>query len=688
MERIPREFRKHSGVLVPFDKGKIIASVQKALTVEGQSDRALAEDVAQVVAVYLDRELEGVPPTSDRTREAVEQTLVGLGRGKAALAYSRYDRPQRDAEELMEYPQPDVVDDGGRWVQTSQGTLEPWDRGRIVDALVRESKLDPSVARVVATEVEAQITRAGLTTATASLIREMVDATLVKFGLEEYRRLHVRIGQSLFDTEQVVIGAASPEGEISPLQSTLRLGAEIKREFAFTRVYSAEVVRACMSGLIGLDPADGIDLFEEVFLQAALLYGRAPGWDRVMPLSQPMARIPVVTADAIRCCRSRIHWFGMESLRETGESDPNSPEIEKGISTVFRELRLVQEASREVPITFHFDLGCEQTDEEFKRAVQWGVAGLWNAGQDSPARPPITTAIHLRDVEFLSEKNWQLLAEGLNSAGIGAICLETPGSTTLPGLRSLQPELSAEDRADIENPGRASCAIMQTARINVPEVVRRRNRRERGLFDPLFQAVELSVQAHLEKLGFWDRMVSLRNEGALSRLVRDDAAEAILRRSRWAFRVVLEGVSEAVRLSFGEKAPDSDKEIEWIRELLQEVGDFLKEVASRNGISVHLVLEEETTKAILFPEDDSGTVPDSRSRWGLPCDVPLPLMAEIQCEVDGEYLRKFFHGLSKGAGNPLWITFGIAERDCPSCGRMVPSALKICPRCEAELPSQ
>ena len=84
-------------------------------------------------------------------------------------------------------PEPDLfggeTTDMALFVRTSGDEVVTWDRSRIVEALVRETYIDRATAEAISVDVEKTITAAGLRSLTAQLIRELVDAKLVEYGL-------------------------------------------------------------------------------------------------------------------------------------------------------------------------------------------------------------------------------------------------------------------------------------------------------------------------------------------------------------------------------------------------------------------------------------------------------------------------------------------------------------------------
>lgn len=268
---------KRDGKEAPFEQRKIADAIFKAANAIGGEDHDRAASLASGVTIYLAKHLNGATPTVDQVHDAVERVLIEMGHARTALAYVRYrDRRARlrklrsgDVNSILKEldearAQRDALDPAVQrplFVRTSDEQLAGWDRDRIVQALVREARLPDDDARRVAAEVELQVARAGLTTLTAALVRELVDAKLVELGLERFRARHMRLGVPLYDTEQIICtpNQGELEGQQDPSATDIALARRVKREFALSTVHSADVTEAHLRGDIHLHGLSQID---------------------------------------------------------------------------------------------------------------------------------------------------------------------------------------------------------------------------------------------------------------------------------------------------------------------------------------------------------------------------------------------------------------------------------------------
>ncbi|MDD1676073.1 MAG: anaerobic ribonucleoside-triphosphate reductase [Methanomicrobiales archaeon] len=101
-------------------------------------------------------------------------------------------------------------------VRTSDGHIVEWDRERIVQQLLKETKLvetfygkegiDDDRALDISRKVEQHIQRMGLQSLSGPLIREIVNMMLLENGMVEYRNVSTRVGTPVYDAHLIDVG--------------------------------------------------------------------------------------------------------------------------------------------------------------------------------------------------------------------------------------------------------------------------------------------------------------------------------------------------------------------------------------------------------------------------------------------------------------------------------------------------
>ena len=155
----------------------------------------------------------------------------------------------------------DETTDMALFVRTSDEDMSFWNRQRIVDALVRETDVNPATAEKISREVQDQIIASKISVITAPLIRELVNAQLIARGMEKARKMHTRLGVPLYDVDQFILHPNKENANVphGPEATNLTLAENIKKEYALLNVFSQSIGDAHMRGDIHLHDLGFID---------------------------------------------------------------------------------------------------------------------------------------------------------------------------------------------------------------------------------------------------------------------------------------------------------------------------------------------------------------------------------------------------------------------------------------------
>ncbi|NMB79615.1 MAG: anaerobic ribonucleoside-triphosphate reductase [Methanomicrobiales archaeon] len=101
-------------------------------------------------------------------------------------------------------------------VRTTDGHIIEWDRNRIVQQIVKETKLVETFygyvgateeqAQEIAIDVEQRIKNMGLKSLSGPLIREIVNIVLLEKGMIQYRNVSTRVGTPVYDAHLIDVG--------------------------------------------------------------------------------------------------------------------------------------------------------------------------------------------------------------------------------------------------------------------------------------------------------------------------------------------------------------------------------------------------------------------------------------------------------------------------------------------------
>lgn len=82
--------------------------------------------------------------------------------------------------------------------------IAPFNRGHIITSLLKETNISRTAAEKITIEVENQIKDAKINFLTPSIIRELVNAKLISYGLENVRNNYARMGEVVRDVEKKI----------------------------------------------------------------------------------------------------------------------------------------------------------------------------------------------------------------------------------------------------------------------------------------------------------------------------------------------------------------------------------------------------------------------------------------------------------------------------------------------------
>jgi len=113
-------------------------------------------------------------------------------------------------------------------VRTTRGHIVDWDRQRIVNQIITETKLveefyggkgaEEELAQSIALEVENRIKKMQLKSLSGPLIREILNITLLEHDLTKYRNVCTRVGTPVYDAHLIDVGQGFESHDNANLQ--------------------------------------------------------------------------------------------------------------------------------------------------------------------------------------------------------------------------------------------------------------------------------------------------------------------------------------------------------------------------------------------------------------------------------------------------------------------------------------
>lgn len=484
------------------------------------------------------------------------------------------------------------------FVRTSSETISDWNRQRIVDALLRETNIAQEVAEKISREVEEQIISSKISLVTAPLIRELVDAKLIEYGLEEARKKHTRLGVPLYDVDQLILhpnreNANVPHG---PEATNLTLAERIKKEYALLNVFSQEIGDAHMRGDIHLHDLGFIDrpycsgqsleyikkfglnlpnslsmakpakhpevlLAHMVKFAAALQshFAGAIGWDAVNLFFAPYL-IGLSDREIHQLAQMLIYEFSQQAVARGGQA-------------IFTDINLYWEVPKHFEKVMAIGPGGEFTGKtyaeyapEAQRFV-WALFDVYREG-DAVGRPFFfpKPLVHITEKFFQTPGHLDFLAhicEVAAEKGNTYFVFDRGSTAKVSECCRLSFKLEEADLEDAQYPWRMRYCALQNVTLNLPRLAYQSAGSDDQLFNKITQVFNIAVQAHLQKKAFLERLLALGADGPLALLTMDKDGLPYLRLARATYLIGMVGLNEMVQIHLGKQLHESDEALKF-----------------------------------------------------------------------------------------------------------------------------
>ncbi|MEO2117385.1 MAG: anaerobic ribonucleoside-triphosphate reductase, partial [Methanocaldococcus sp.] len=139
-------------------------------------------------------------------------------------------------------------------VRTSEKEFEPFDKNKIVNALIREAGADRETAKRIADEVERELKKLKVKYLTAPMIREIVNAKLIEYGFEDLRHKHTRLGMPVYDITKLIKSGSRENANLmyNPESIHKWVADETMKQYALLAIFPKHIADAHIKGDIHL----------------------------------------------------------------------------------------------------------------------------------------------------------------------------------------------------------------------------------------------------------------------------------------------------------------------------------------------------------------------------------------------------------------------------------------------------
>jgi hypothetical protein len=526
-----RQVREKDGTLSPYRERKVAESIHRALRESGSDDRALADELAGVVSLFLERTHQGeAPPLVADVEDTVERVLQETGNEAAA---QRFRKARREREELRENvvvrgaarltaDALDPVGDGPAAAATSA-----WSRSRLSRSLQESLELPAALAEEVASEVEKKLFGLRLKSLSADLVRHLVECVLFERGIETGARAGERVPISVRSLTDDLF-APRDDGRPSPEAG---IAAAVLEHFALAEIHGAAVVEAHARGFAHVHGLDRPLAVESLDLPWRLaVRDGAEGSRALVDLVRTLARVRPHVAGAIALPDAVPAAGGIDDLLDV-VADAAPIEIGVPLDTPGTAVERIAARVAALPegmlrVRFSGPVSGAASDRAFELMRQNPFAYL-DLEERAPSPRPDGAAVPLAFSLARVTLNLPMLLA--NSSG-------EPGNEALAGLdRGAKAALAAfRERAWVQRKG---------PRSGLPAIVD-------ALGGPGRVAVPASgPEADVEVWGLGHALGLLVGRGLIARGAASETAARILGRVLYALGEEQDGIQLAARIS-------------------------------------------------------------------------------------------------------------------------------------------
>jgi ribonucleoside-triphosphate reductase len=557
--------------------------------------------------------------------------------------------------------QPSDVTDIAVFVRSSDDNLKSWNRQRIVDALLRETRIDADTAEKIGEHVEEFVRQSGIKFVSAPLVRELVNTRLIELGLEEERRMHTRLGMPIHDVKQLILQQNKENANIphGPEATNLTLAENIKKEFAFLNVFDQEVGDAHMSGDIHLHDLGFID--RPYCSGQSLEYIKKFGLSlpNALSLAKPARHAEVLLAHMVKFAAAlqsnfagAIGWDAVnlffapylveltdrqvKQLAQMLIFEFSQQAVARGGQAIFSDINLYWEVPDHFVHVPALGPGGEyvknpdpraQADKayltygDFQAQAQRFVTALFGVylEGDGAGRPFFfpKPLVHITEKFFKTpghEDFLNLICQVAAEKGNTYFVFDRGNTAKISECCRLSFKLEKSDIEDAKTPWRMRYSALQNVTINLPRLAYLAEGDDTRLMALLRERIALAVKAHQQKRRFIEQLLEAGERGPLSLLSMSRDGQPYLRMNRASYLIGMVGLNEMVEYHTGAELHESDEAIRLGLKIIAHMKIQADKHREETGMNFVLEQTPAESTAYRFAKLDQERYPDQAAK--------------------------------------------------------------------------
>ena len=601
-------------------------------------------------------------------------------------------------------------------VRTSELIMEPFERRKITEALMREARAPRKIAEIIAKEAEERILQSNISYLTAPLIREFVNAILLEQGLEDYRHSLTRLGLPVYDVERML--EMSRPTALVPIEIHAKAGNAVMSEYALMKELPRRISEAHMSGSIhisniscwGLKPAT-IHHDVSFFLKHGLklgelgyVFSNSRGARSFKEALDIILRLAYIMHSSISVGQvvDDINVVLAPFIRNM-KYDEIKREIKEQL---IRINQLFSYEGKLLPVAFGMSIKDESEYFEEELSLFRAFMEVMCEG-DHLGRPFLTPLpiIKLKEKDLDKyEEEVQLLCKLISKWSTPYI-INLDWQTNMAVSYCWDLSRLSKGEGDVNRLKRTG--QLDSVLINLPRIALEANGNDEIFFSKLNDAISISIEALREKMRILKKRM---NNGLLALLTMKAGDDPYYNLDDAYGNIGYVGLSEAVKIHTGEEMTEDDDALRFAEKI---VNYMVRKTSKRrikvkvSGISVEdpgrrLLKTDIARFGIRSLQEELGrNLNKYTSGTNVPYELKIPLKTRINIESKFQRMTLGGHGLNIFLKNPIpepnylfkvlselieskklgAFTFSKDFTYCRKCGSMSDGLYDKCPKC-------
>lgn len=610
--------KKRDGRVIPYDESKIAEAIYRSACSVGQDNRFLAQDLAAVVTLYLERYYQKEVPESGEIREMVEKIIMETGHADIARAFilygdNKWKSRSGDAEVAHEQSTYDLFP--GKELTVSAATRDEvsmWGREKIASALVKEAGIPAETAEEIASLVEQKILHAGVTRISTSMIRELVDSELFLRGYGSKIRKQFVVGLPKYDLKRLIHNEEEGAGGLpkpDPEQLCATIGKSTLRQYALQEIFSKDVADAHLEGRVHIHHLDyplkqywvapSVEHVRNHGVHASGMRSAQPPSDSPRLLT---SQLEIVCGQAAKYFAQAVELNHLNVFYAPYFEDAGSPSLAE---EMFYLLWALNRAEGGVVSSIDLALPPSLKGLAVKAGMRAGsgltygacadavlglgreVARLWGNNVCSTTGYP-EKCITVNRNAIADQRSLDLLKEICRVASEqGNLLVIFDRGETAP-LRLSRFGISTATPANPLGNEEEWFAVAGVVSLNLPQLTYRSEIGGKDFYAELDESLNAALSAHQQKRHLLRRFVD-RNDGAFGNRIGWTAdGKGALKYDDFVYTIAVAGLNETVKLMCGKEMAEDDQAVKLALRIMSYIYFRIKEEGRKRGMRLSI----------------------------------------------------------------------------------------------------